>query len=386
MRVLTFLHSFEPGGVERVALRLVHRWRALGVDAPLFLGRADGALREEVAAGLAFDVPRQPRCGTGWWETAWMVLTLPGYVRRTRPDVLFCAGSTYTVVAVALKLLLGSQCPPVLVKISNDLRRDDLPRAAQVAWSAWLRVQASLMDRWVVMEASILPDVDARLGDVDRVVVPDPAIDDVPLHGAGGTSFGMSGRIRYLGVGRLVPQKDHAAMLRAFAAGAGPGDTLTLFGDGPLRDGLARLAVTLGVDDRVTFAGHVPDAARHMGDYDVLLMSSRYEGVPAVLVEALAAGLRIVATDCGPGARALLREGLGTIVPGGDAMLLAAALKAEPSRPFDRTAARERARRFTLDGAAERYLATFEEIVARRGREPRVRPDPAWQEQGVSLR
>ncbi len=51
LRVLTFLHSFEPGGVERIALRLVHRWRDSGIDAPLFLGRTDGAMAEDSARG-----------------------------------------------------------------------------------------------------------------------------------------------------------------------------------------------------------------------------------------------------------------------------------------------------------------------------------------------
>ncbi len=194
MRVLTFLHSFEPGGVERVALRLVRRWRELGTDAPLFLGRAEGALRDEFAAGLTFHVPHQPRWGTAWCETAWMIFKLPGHVRRTRPDVVFCAGSTYTVVAVALKLALGKRCPPVLAKISNDLGRSDLPRGPRAAWSAWLRLQTRFIDRWVVMEPAILPSLEKHLGDVDCVVVPDPAIDAAQLRSRGGTSFGTDTR------------------------------------------------------------------------------------------------------------------------------------------------------------------------------------------------
>lgn len=365
MRVLTFLHSFEPGGVERVALRLVRRWRALGVDAPLFLGRADGPLRAEVAAGMAFAVPRQPRWGTGWWETAWMILKLPAHVRRTRPDIVFCAGSTYTVVAVALKLLLGRACPPIVAKISNDLARADLPPLARAAWAMWLRLQARFIDRWILMDDSLVGDVDAHLGHVDRVVVPDPAIDDVPVAGSGGMSFGMAGTIRYLSVGRLVHQKDHALLLQAFALGAGADDSLTLMGDGPLRDDLARQAVALGIGAQVIFAGHVPDAARRMGDFDALLLSSRYEGVPAAVVEALAAGLRIVSTDCGPGVRALLADDLGAIVSGRDATLLAAAISACPARPLDRAAAAERARRFTLNGAADLYLAAMREVAER---------------------
>ncbi|WP_128830687.1 hypothetical protein [Sphingobium fuliginis] len=71
MRILTFLHSFEPGGVERVALRLVRRWRDQGIDAPLFLGRGDGAMGAElghdldphVPRGRAFPLPGSRPCG-----------------------------------------------------------------------------------------------------------------------------------------------------------------------------------------------------------------------------------------------------------------------------------------------------------------------------------
>ena len=374
MRVLTFLHSFEPGGVERVALRLVRRWRTLGVDAPLFIGRDEGALRGEVASDLAFDVPPQPRFGTHWWETSWMILKLPGHVSRTRPDVVFCAGSTYTVVALALKLALRSRCPPILAKISNDLGRDDLPRPARLAWSIWLRLQAKFIDRWVVMEDSILPDVDAHLGAVDRVVVPDPAIDGSQLPAPAGMSFGITGVIRHVAVGRLVHQKDHAVMLRAFAAGAGPNDTLAILGDGPLRSSLEQLAAALGIDHRVSFQGHCPNAAERLRQYDVMLLTSRYEGVPAVLIEALAAGVRIVATDCGPGVRALLDGDLGTLVPVGDMARIAAALRAEPARPHDRIAARERAARFTLEAAAGLYLAAMRGLIAHgRQRAPSAR-------------
>ena len=60
MRVLTFLHSFEAGGVERIALRLVRAWRGAGIEAPLFMGRSDGPMRNELARALEFHQPRQP--------------------------------------------------------------------------------------------------------------------------------------------------------------------------------------------------------------------------------------------------------------------------------------------------------------------------------------
>lgn len=384
IRVLTFLHSFEPGGVERVALRLVDRWRGLGIDAPLMMGREDGPLRAELAAALAYHVPRQPWFGTAWCETLWLIGRLPLRIRRLRPDVLFCAGSTYTIVAVAMKLLLGSACPPVVAKISNDLVRADLGWPARLGWRAWLRVQARFVDHWIVMEDAIVADVAAALGAVSATVVPDPAIAMHQIAAAAPRArpHGAAGR-RFVAVGRLVGQKNYPLMLRAFAKGAGAADTLTIFGGGPLHAMIAALARDLGIDGRITLAGHVPNAAGHLCGHDILLVSSDYEGVPAVIVEALAAGLGIVSTDSGSGVRALLGHGaFGTIAPRADVDALASAIRDAVPAPDVDDGRRTQAMRFTIERAALRYLDTFA-AVARTA--STVRHRPAWRARQAEL-
>lgn len=378
MRVLTFLHSFEAGGVERVALRLVRRWRACGVDAPLFIGRSDGPLRAELAGDLAYTVPKPVAILTMWLETAWMILQLPREIRRTRPDILFCAGSTYTVVAVAMKLRLRGACPPIAVKISNDIARRDLAWPGRLAWRGWLWLQGRMIDRWIVMEDSMLADSVATIRPASGavVVIPDPAIslDQWQALGAARRSPDPARR-RFVAVGRMVAQKDYPAMLRAFADGALPGDTLTIFGDGPARPEVERTIRQLDLGTRVDLTGHVPDAAAHVVRYDALLMSSAYEGIPAAVIEALAAGLPVIATDCGPGVRALLGQGsLGTIVARGDDGAFGAAIQNLRDDPSRVTARRAQARRFTLEGAADRYIAAFEECGAPATRRHQRRP------------
>jgi len=375
MRILTFLHSFEPGGVERVALRLVRAWRDRGVDAPLAMGRRDGALRDELAADLTYTHPRRWPIVSVWMETAWMIAWLPGEIRRVRPDVLFCAGSTYTIVAVAMKLILGRRCPPIVAKISNDVARVDLPRPARACWRLWARTQGRFIDGWVAMEASMLTDIAATIRpDPARVaVIPDPAITAAQWTALGAHPLRAAtpGARAFVAVGRLVGQKDYPAMVRGFAAGAGGGDTLTILGEGSARGEIERLIRRLGLTDRVTLAGHVADAAARLPGFDALLLSSAYEGVPAVVVEALAARMPVIATDCGPGVRALLADGRGTIVPRGDDAAFGAALAMEldarpatsstdPGTDTIRIAAgearRRQAARFTIDAAADAYL------------------------------
>ncbi|SFK25875.1 Glycosyltransferase involved in cell wall bisynthesis [Sphingomonas sp. NFR04] len=373
IRVLTFLHSFAPGGVERVALRLVRHWRAMGVDAPLFLGREDGAMRGEFA-DIGHEIPRQPRTHQGGWETLWMILTLPAAIRRLRPDVLFVAGSTYTIVAVAMTLLLGRRCPPIVVKVSNDLARRDLNPVGRFFWRLWLRIQARCARSWVVMDEAMLPELPPVMAQRGHVVH-DPAICATQLLPQ--RAAPPAGPRRFVAIGRLVPQKHFALMLRAFARAVQPGETLTIFGDGAERAALEALAASLGIADRVRFAGHVADAPAHLHGYDVLLMSSRYEGVPAVVIEALAAGLAVVSTDCGAGLRSLLGQGrFGTIVPQNEALLAEAIRTASCAAP-DRPALLASLRRFTIERSAQDYLALF--VAAAEARAAR-RPMPREQE------
>ncbi len=370
VRVLTFLHSFAPGGVERVALRLVRHWRAAGVEALLFLGREDGAMREEFA-DVAYAVPRQPRFHQRRWETLWMILTLPAEIRRARPDVLFVAGSTYTIVAVMMRLLLGRRCPPIVVKVSNDLARRDLNPMGRFFWRAWLRIQARCARSWVVMDEAMLPELPPVMAQRGHVVH-DPAIAAAQVLPP--RAERAAGPRRFVAIGRLVAQKHFALMLRAFARAVQPGETLTLFGDGPERAALEALAASLGIADRVRFAGHVADAPAQLAGYDVLLMSSRYEGVPAVVIEALAAGLAVVSTDCGAGLRSLLGQGLfGTIVPQNE-VLLAEAIRTAPSQVPDRPALRASLDRFTIERSAQAYLDLFVEAAAAHARSRAVLP------------
>jgi glycosyltransferase involved in cell wall biosynthesis len=362
VRVLTFLHSFEAGGVERVALRLVRHWRELGIDAPLFLGRATGEMASDVGHDLDFITPWQPPIPTARWETLWMILTLPGVVRRLRPDVLFCAGNTYTIVAVMLKLLLGSDCPPVLAKISNDLDRRDLPWWRRLPYRLWLRFQGPFLDHVIAMDTPMADEIqDAlRLAPGAITVIPDPALSlsqiDRLAQIPSPPKTQSDGR-RFVAVGRLAAQKNVGLMLRAFLRGAGPSDSLVIIGDGPERAKLERLTTELGLGNRVDFRGYVADPLSLMAQFDVLLLSSNYEGVPAVVLEALAARLRVVATNCSRSMRHLLQDGaFGELVPVGDELTLAVAIdRADPASP-DEALRLTQIRRFTLEHAASAYL------------------------------
>jgi glycosyltransferase involved in cell wall biosynthesis len=173
---------------------------------------------------------------------------------------------------------------------------------------------------------------------------------------------GRAGRI-LLTVGRLAPQKRIDLMIRAFHRGARADDRLVVLGDGPRRKRLIRLVADLGLTGRVALIGHCEDVGEWLARADLFVLASDYEGLPAVLVEAMTAEIPILSTISSPGVANLLGEGrLGRLVPPGDETALAAAIGAEPP-PLDRGGMRRQVARFTLDRAAPAYLRIFRKIV-----------------------
>jgi len=368
LRVLTFLHSFEPGGVERVALRLHAAWRASGVDSRLVMGRTAGAMRREWP-GLVPEVLGNEAVPTAHWETLWMIFHLPGAIRRIRPDVLFCAGNSYTVVAVMMRLLLGKACPPVAAKISNDLTRADLPALVRPFYRLWLRIQGRMLNRVIGMAPPMRAELAQmmRAPDEHIVIIDDPSLDEADiqrLSAARAAAAPKGPGKRFLAIGRLAAQKNFSLLLDAFAAMAGPDDRLAIVGEGGERPTLEAQIKHLGLQGKVRLPGHISPLDAELAGADALVLSSNYEGVPAVIAEALAAGLPIVATRCSVSMDDMLGEGrFGMLVPVGNAPSLAAAMADIANLQFDETAAREQARRFTVQIASDRYRALMEGLA-----------------------
>jgi glycosyltransferase involved in cell wall biosynthesis len=138
-------------------------------------------------------------------------------------------------------------------------------------------------------------------------------------------------RIRFGTIGRLVPAKGHSILIDAFARveQIAPAAELSIFGYGDLHDALSAQIARLGLADRVRLAGRTNDSPATLQDLDVFVFSSVNEGLPLVILEAMAAGLPIVTTDVG-GISEVLTEVLAKesawLCPPGDAEALAGAM------------------------------------------------------------
>ncbi|TPG54487.1 glycosyltransferase [Sphingomonas glacialis] len=370
LRILTYLYSFAPGGVERVAARLHAAWSGAGVDTQIVLADASVAPPQPVRAMRQVGPRARKSRFAGFVALA---RGLPAVIDADRPDALFCAGNTYTALAVVLRLMLGRACPPIVAKISNCLVRPDMPPLLGLFYKIWLRIQGRYIDHFVAMAPAMRAEIAQRTGVTrDRIsVIPDPALsagDLVRLASARDAVVRDRPGRHYLAVGRLAPQKNFSLLLQAFAQAAVEGDTLTILGDGVERAMLEQRAATLGIAHAVRLPGHTDPLDNWLAQADVFVLSSIYEGVPAVVIEALAAGLPIVATDCCVAMPDLLGHGaLGTIVPNGDCAALARAMTTIALDDAVVVAARRAsAAAFTVEHAAGAYLDVIRALASAR--------------------
>jgi glycosyltransferase involved in cell wall biosynthesis len=160
-----------------------------------------------------------------------------------------------------------------------------------------------------------------------------------------------------IGVGRLTRQKDFPTLIRAFAEVRRRCPArLLILGEGEERPALEALAGELGVSDDVALPGFVENPMGYMAGSALFVLSSAWEGLPTVLIEALAAGTRVVSTDCPSGPREILRDGrLGALVPVGDAAALAQAMIGALGRPRD-SIPPDALTPYTMDAAVDNYL------------------------------
>ncbi|VVT13917.1 conserved hypothetical protein [Sphingomonas sp. EC-HK361] len=349
--ILSYAQTLDGGGVERAFLRLARGWLAEGRRVTLALGCDIGPLHREIPAGLAI-VPLR----SGAYHA---LFGLPAIVRREAPDILFCPGNHYTSVALWTRMRLGRRCPLIVAKASNAVARGDHDAVVHAGHAAWLGLHGRFLDHVVAMTPATA-DAARKAMRIDpaRVsVIPNPPAEPI----AGAPTIPLPPGPFIVGVGRLVPQKRWDRLIAALPRLAGGNASLLLIGDGPLRDDLKAQAASLGMADRVYFAGHVLDPLPAIASARVLALTSDYEGVPGVLREALGVGTPVVTTDCTEAIPEIVTSpALGTVVAPGDDNALVSALETwlAPSalRPTP----------VTPPGAdsALRYLALFDRLVS----------------------
>jgi glycosyltransferase involved in cell wall biosynthesis len=300
--ILHVIQELRFGGAERVLAALCSGARAVGHR--VSVAAAPGELGDEIDA-QQFPMPMLGR----------RISKIPAGVAAVRhalsasqADIVHCHNPGVALIT-SLATRRGRR-PPGLVTM-HGVPDGDYPRAAKALRLAGLPTIACGPG-----VAQALEDEGLRVRDtiVNGITAPPTPTDRAALE----EELGISRTAPLLvSVGRLVVQKNHSLALHALRSI--PGAMLLIVGDGPLRQQLELESTRLGVRDRVVFAGVRPDARAIIGSADALVLVSRWEGLPLVALEALAAGTPVVATAV-RGVRELLKDGHDSLLvaPGDD--------------------------------------------------------------------
>jgi len=360
-RIGIVLHDFAPGGTERIILRLARHWAAAGRQVSILCGSYEGPTRDLVDDAVTVR-PIDPPIPRGLGSRRRFAQHLAAELAPDAFDVLVGPGNYHLPILAGL--VEHGVTTPIVAKLSNPLDRTDLGRFRHALFGRAKRSQTGGLARLVAMSDALAAEALRTLPGAPITVVPEPIVDGPVAVRAPSLRTRPP---RVLVAGRLVAQKRVDLALQAFAAWAEPGARLTIAGDGAERATLEKLARKLGVASRTRFAGRLPDLVATLCETDLLLSTSAYEGFPATMVEAIVAGVPVVATASSAALSEILcHPSFGAVAPAEPAALAAALGRTWLDPTVDDAARLALVARHDAAASAARWLDVLDAVVAAR--------------------
>jgi glycosyltransferase involved in cell wall biosynthesis len=357
-RIAFFLPSLEGGGAERAVSNLASGVAAAGRPVDLVLAKAEGpylrGLSEKVrvvdlsAGRVLKSLPRLAR-----------------YLREVRPQIMVSAMDHANLAALLARKLAGSHTRVfVSVRTTVSISLGKFGNFESRFILLLMRVFYRRADGIIAISRGVAEDLTRTIGvPRDRIqVLYNPAVHAEVVQMSKeepGLPDLLSGPDPVvLSVGRLTRAKDYPCLLRAFSLlRERRRARLLILGEGEERPKLESLVRELGLQGQVALPGFVQNPYSYMSRAAVFALSSAWEGLSCVLIEAMACGCPVVSTDCQSGPAEILENGrYGPLVPVGDASALAEAIEKLLDAPPAQAALQGRAARFSVDAIAREFL------------------------------
>ncbi len=360
--IALYLPNLDGGGAERMMVNLASGFAKRGLNTDLVLAEARGPYLEQVApevnvvdlksSGVAASLPRLVR-----------------YLRQHQPKALLATLNHASVVAL-LGCRLARVRTRIVIRESNMLFPYRTAALRQRSLKAAVKLFYPLANAHVAVSQGVADDLQdfVKLDPKSVHTIYNPVVTSsllkrarlAPEHPWLNENAGRSTARPpvLLGVGRLAGQKDFGTLIRAFAGvHRVQAARLIILGEGAQRANLEALAAELGVAEDVSLPGFADNPFAFMARADLFVLSSRFEGLPGALIQAMACGCKVVSTNCPSGPAEILKGGqLAPLVPVGDVEALTQAILATLNEPTPRPELRNRAFEFSEETIIPQYL------------------------------
>ena len=315
-----YIGSLNKGGAERVFVNLAEYFQNKGYQIVMVTQyrKEDEYVLAEGIRRVISDIPPEETTGSRAVNFYRRMSRLHRIWKKERPDlVLSCVGKNNFMAVVTT---MFTKTKPVVSVVGEA--KEEYPNRLMKALANLLFPFAS----GVILQTERSKSFFSQRVSRTSVILPN-SLNPLFIR----ERFRGEREKRIVSVGRLDANKNHEMMIRAFAGLAGRYReyTLTIYGEGELREHLQKLIASLGLEEKVFLPGVVPDVAERIEKAALFLLVSYSEGVSNALIEALALGLPVIATDVpSGGTQELIRHGEnGLIIPPGDEEALKAAME-----------------------------------------------------------
>lgn len=369
-KILIVLPSLGPGGAERLAISLANEWVNKGFLVEFVIGSSSYALKEKEGKFLSLldqsilihdlDVTRLRDA----------ILPLSRHIKISRPDVIWAGLWPLTVIAIVSWILAGRigriytidhnqlslstvkelNIPKVLVK---SLTRCTYPFATGI-----MAVSEGVKRDMVELTSLAQDKIKVIYNPAARGIGNSIKVSEETKNKLWGSNPGKC----ILSVGAFKEQKNFKLLIEAFALFSSENDcTLIILGEGSLRSELESQIINLGLSESIILPGFTENPSPWFLTADLFVLSSKWEGLPTVLIEALDCGLPVVSTDTPTGPSEILEAGVwGILVPLNDPTALCNGIKESLSIQHDPKALMGRADEFSVKNISLKYLEYFE--------------------------
>ncbi len=355
-RITFFLDALHGGGAEKAVVNMLQGLSKRDFILDLVLAKIEGPYVEMVPKEV-----NMIDLGTG--RAMKSVFPLTSYLKQNRPWALVANMGHVNVAAAIAKELSGISTRLVLVEQNNiSAHPPSIPRAKLIKPLAkWLYPRADIV---AGVSAGVARDIEYQYGLTAgrALVINNPVVDETLFIKAKETPdhpwFQDQDIPVFLAVGRLTEQKDFPNLLQAFAlVRAKQAARLIILGEGEDRSKLEAEINRLGIAADVLMPGFAANPYSYMSHARALILSSKEEGLPTVLIEALGCGCQIVSTNCPSGPDEILEGGkFGILVPVADSKALSEGMLNSLNSKLSKEVLVERARYFSTDKVVAKFL------------------------------